>query len=310
MEQKQVRHCRFFSQGGCQKGDRCDFLHALPQKVEIKTAIQSLRKKRPLEYMEFSRNKDLYTKVIALERNLLTLFELMSQTDRETLHEQRNESIAHWIFASNQMDLCGTRTLEETFSFINQQYKGKILLTEPLVPVNNTMKLLDLLLTNKPDLTSHLWCNQSILHEWHTLLQSNVSLNAGIMRTQESSLEESLDMLRNILIGVANSMDFSNPVRQFREKIRLVFSAAAFSTFYFLSLRPYLDANERLARILSVNILDAVCPFPFPLSTPSCTKERFLQATKERDPSSLMHFFLDCANFHAESHIYFRAEQL
>lgn len=309
MEKKQVRQCRFFREGNCLKGNQCDFFHTPPpsleKKVEIKTLIQTLDKKRPLEYLEFANAGEVSKKVVLLEKYLLQMVDRMNQTDFETLKEERKYAVAHWIFASNQMDLCSTKTLEETYSFLFEQPQVNILLNDPLVVVNNTMKVLNSVLTNESDLTSHLWCKQSTLHDWHATLQSNISLNAGILRTLDASLRDSLNLLRNILLGISNSMDFTNQIRVFRQKIRLIFATAAFATFHFLSLRPYLDGNERLARVLSVNILDAVCPMPFPLLTISCTKEKFASVTKEKDPTQVMHYLLDCAIFHSEEYLYF-----
>lgn len=308
MEKTQEKVCYFYARGKCKNAEQCPFLHTVQTEAtprtttgQIKLPIQLLGKKKTLDYLSFSRSPEILRKVRELERLWLDIYQMMDETDKETLKEQRLLGIASWIFASNKIDHCNTDTVDETFALLCSP-PVNALLKPAYVAVENTNKLLSMLLTNNPDVTSHLWCNDSTLHAWHLTLQSNISLNAGLLRSGHSSIGESLKLLRFILLKIGLAID---DLAKFREKIRLVFAMAAFASFYFVSIRPYMDANERLSRLIAVNILDSVCPLIFPMLSPTNTREKYKSVMMEKDPASLMHYMLDCAIYHAEKFVFY-----
>ena len=317
MEQKQVERCYFFPIGKCRDGEKCRFLHTAhtntganaekerKKEVPVKTPIQLLGRKKTSEYLKFSQAHEIVERVRKLEGLLLDMYEFMDHSDVRENGEQRGLACASWIFASNKMDNLNTETVGETLAFLQSPFPVNTLLKESFIAADNTNKLMFLLLTDKPDVTSHLWCNEETLGSWHLTLQTNLSLNAGLLRTQHSSVEESLTILRFILLKIGVMIDDVERKRVFGEKIRLVFALAAFASYHFTSIRPYMDGNERLARLLVVNILDAVCPVPFPLLSPSHTREKYRSAHMEKDPTSLMLYLLDCAIFHSKKSVYF-----
>lgn len=270
----------------------------------IKLPIQLLEKKKPLGYLHFSQTIEIYRKVKYLGELWMDMLQIMTESDKETLHEYSLSAFANWIFASNKIDHYNTDTVDETLMLLSLPPPVNALLKPSFIAAQNTNKLLQMLLTNKPDVTSHLWCNDETLHLWHLMLQANISLGAGVVRNVHSSVEESLKLLRFTLLKIGLAIDHP-VVSSFKEKVRMVFSMAAFASFYFANTRPYLDGNERLSRLIAVNILDSVSPLPFPLLSPTNTREKYKSVMMEKDPSALVHYMLDCAIFHAEQFVFY-----
>ena len=110
-----------------------------------------------------------------------------------------------------------------------------------------------------------------------------------------------MDLSTNwVLLSIAGQL-IDNEEAEGYQLINYAFSLAAFAQFHLEDIHPFTDGNGIMSRFISKNILDKVCPLPFPMFPVDKDMDYYQSLIKGRKespliaPSLLMELMLDSA---------------